>query len=262
MGRKKKPGKNTSLALIFLIVIVLAIFASILVKVLLVVKASKFGEGPTFSIFVSSSKENKILTFLKDKKSISVIKFEGKVGDIYKLAEVPISATFHLDDFNFDRPVAELSSDIFFGLPRATDNLNTFDALRMMIMAKTTQPKDIHYETIAKGTREDEIDKMLSSYFLDEKLDNENIAIQVINASGRQGLGNRLARIISNIGGNVVLVSNSDNEEKSRIYEDEESYTSKRLSEVLNFPQAEDKMEGIGDIIVVVGEDYDRLSKY
>ncbi|MEK7558782.1 MAG: LytR C-terminal domain-containing protein [Patescibacteria group bacterium] len=262
MRKKKKSGRNTSLALIFFALIICAIFASILVKVLLVVKSSKFAEGPTFSIFVSNSKENEIITYHKDKNSISVIKLEEKVGDVYKFSEIPVSSVYYSEDLDFEKPAGELTSDIFFGIPRSKNNLNTYDGIRILLMSKTINPKDIRRKEIPKELAESQRDEIFSSLFSDPKIAQERLTIQIVNDTGEQGIGNRFSRIASNIGGSVVLVSSSEKNMKSGIYTQNSSYTAGRLSEVLNFPLREGKMGGIGDIIVVIGQDYKNLTKY
>ncbi len=260
--RKKKSGKNTLLAIFFFILIICAILASILINVLLVVKSSKFGIGPTFSIFVSNGRQNEILTFHKDKNSISVFKIGDRVGDIYKFAEVPIEALYYSDSLDFAQPVSKLTSDIFFKISITKNNLNTLDALRSFLMAKTVSPNDIREKEIPKSLTDAQRDEIFSSLFQDDKITQEGITIQIINNTKEQGTGNRFARIVSNIGGNVVLVSTGAENIKSGIYSSKTSYTSRRLSEVLNFPGIKGKMGGIADITVVIGNDYGNLSKY
>ncbi len=260
--RKKKSGKNTLLAIIFFILIICAILASVLINVLLVVKSSKFGIGPTFSIFVSNGRQNEILSFHRDKNSISVVKIGDRIGDIYKFAEVPIEAIYYSDKLNLNQPVSRLTSDIFFGITQTRNNLNTLDGFRSFLMAKTVSPKDIREEEIPKSLTDVQRDEIFASIFQDEKIIQEGITIQIINNTQEQGIGNRFARIVSNIGGNIVLVSTGAENIKSGVYSSVTSYTSRRLSEALNFPGIKGKMGGIADITVVIGNDYGNLSKY
>lgn len=260
--RKKKSGKNTTLAIIFFSLIICAIAASLLINVLLIIKISKFGEGPAFSVFVSNNKQNEILTFHKDKNSISIFKIDDRVRDIYKFAEVPVEALYHSDNLDLTQPVSNIVSDIFFGMTQTKNNLNTLDALRSFIMAKTVSPKDIREKEIPKSLTEAQRDEIFSSLFADLKITQEGITIQIINNSQEQGIGNRFARLVSNIGGNVVLVSSGAENIKSGVYSNDASYTGSRLSQVLNFPSIKGKIGGISDITVVIGSDYRNLSKY
>lgn len=260
--RKKKSGKNTLLAIIFFILLICAVLASVLINVLLVVKSSKFGIGPTFSIFVSNGRQNEILTFHKDKNSISVYKIGDRVGDIYKFAEVPIEALYYSDSLNLNQPVSRLASDIFFGITQARTNLNMLDGLRSFLMAKTISPKDIREEQIPKNLTDIQRDEIFSLVFKDLKITQEGIAIQIINNTSEQGIGNRFARFVSNIGGNVVLVSTGEQDIKSGVYLNKTSYTGSRLSKALNFPSIKGKIGDISDITIVIGSDYRDLSKY
>lgn len=260
--RKKKSGKNTLLAIIFFILIICAILASVLINVLLVVKSSKFGIGPTFSIFVSNGRQNEIIAFHKDKNSISIVKIGDRVGDIYKFTEVPIEAIYYSANLDFTQPVSEFTSDIFFGITQSKNNLNTLDGFRSFLMAKTVSPKDIREKEIPKSLTEVQRDEIFFSLFQDEKITQEGITIQIINSTQEQGVGNRFARLVSNIGGNVVLVSSGSENINSGVYSSVTSYTSRRLSEALNFPGIKGKIGDISDITIIIGSDYPDLSKY
>ncbi|MEK6852560.1 MAG: hypothetical protein AABX59_01645 [Nanoarchaeota archaeon] len=189
--RKKKSGKNTLLAIIFFILIICAILASVLINVLLVVKSSMFGIGPTFSIFVSNGRQNEILTFHKDQNSISVFRIDDRVGDIYKFVEVPIEAIYYSDNLNLSQSASRLTSDIFFKISITKNNLNTLDGLRSFLMAKTVSPKDIREKEIPKSLTDAQRDEIFSSLFQDEKITREGITIQIINNTQEQGIGNR-----------------------------------------------------------------------
>ena len=262
MRKKKKDGKNTTPAIIFFSLIICAILASVLINALLIIKSSKFGSGPTFSIFISNNKQNEIVTFHKDSNSISVLKIDERVGDVHKFAEVPLDAVYYSSNLDLGKSVAGLTSDVFFKITTSQNNLNTYDGLRIFLMAKTVSPKDIKTKEIVRNLQESQRDEIFTSIFQDSRISEEGKTVQIINNTDEQGVGNRFSRIISNIGGNVILVSTGEEKAKSSIYSSEDSYSEKRLSEVLNFPIVKSKFGGIADITVIIGEDYNSLSKY
>lgn len=262
MRKKKKSGKSTSLAIIFFVLIICAIFASVLINVLLILKNSKFGIGPTYSIFVSNNKQNEIISFHKDTNSISVLKIDDRVGDVFKFSEVPVEAIYYSSDLDLNLPVSNLTSDIFFKITQAKNNLNTYDGLRVFLMAKTTPPKNISEKEIPKNLSESQRDEISSSIFADPKILQEGITIQIINNTKEQGVGNRISRIVSNLGGNIVLVSTGQKDSKSGVYSNTETYTAKRFSEVLKFPRIKGRISGIADITILIGNDYKKLSEY
>ena len=63
--------------------------------------------------------------------------------------------------------------------------------------------------------------------------------------------------LITNLGGNLILVSNSEKyDNKSRIiYSSEDSYTVNKLSRFLGFPKQKADIKGISDVIIIIGAD-------
>jgi hypothetical protein len=63
-----------------------------------------------------------------------------------------------------------------------------------------------------------QLDKEIKSIYLDSEIANEKLSISVVNATGINGLGKRVSRYVSNMGGRVVDVSSrNENLNKSVI---------------------------------------------
>ncbi len=262
MRKKKKTSRNTLLAAVFLSLIAGIILLSGVLKIFLIVKNSKFGQEGGFSIFVTNKKQNKIITFRKDRNTISVLSIKGKTGDIYKFVEVPIDGILQEEKIGIEDSPSEIVSEIALKTLKAKGDINILDAARMLIMVKFISPGDIIEKEIDVNYSEAQRDSILTSIFSDPIIEEEEVEIEVINDTEKQGVGNRLARLISNMGGSVVLVSTGDGTSDSAIYSDSDSYTVKRLSQVLNFPIVKGKMSKIAEVTVLVGKNFDRLSKY
>jgi hypothetical protein len=98
---------------------------------------------------------------------------------------------------------------------------------------------------------------VISLSLTDASVYQENQTIQVINAADVYGLGSRLATLITNIGGNVVLVSTSDEtiQNSKIVYSGKESYTAKKISDYLGILTQQSDQRGVADVIITIGRD-------
>ena len=84
------------------------------------------------------------------------------------------------------------------------------------------------------------LDWKLQKYFLDSKVVGERLKIQILNATAEPGLATRVARYVKNIGGDVIMIGNfeqTDLKQSFMVTGAEESYTVKRLAEVLQIEE-------------------------
>lgn len=107
-----------------------------------------------------------------------------------------------------------------------------------------------------------QLDQLVSKFATDENLRNENLKIEVVNASGKAGLAKRGARIIGNIGGDVISLKGSETEiDKCQIKSEKKnrgSYTLKRIGDFFHCDYREGIGESRADMVVVLGNDYFR----
>ena len=104
---------------------------------------------------------------------------------------------------------------------------------------------------------ESRLDKKVSGMFADGVISSENVSIQVVNASGSVGLGNRLTRVLTNLGCNVVSVTSARSVERvSQIaFFGNQSYTLQKLRKWLGYPVSDLREKTIADIVITVGRD-------
>ena len=104
---------------------------------------------------------------------------------------------------------------------------------------------------------ESEIDQAIAGMFYDPTMVSENAGVEIINASGVFGVGNSLARIISNIGGHVIVVRNSSKTEKksSITYTGEKGYTLSRISKLTGVTPELYSKDQLADITFTIGKD-------
>ncbi len=264
MRRKKGKSSNTKLAVIFFVLFFFIIFSSLIFKLINVIAQSHFDNYHRFTIAVfnktAASKDVQVISFSPSSRSISILNLEGETNNlnIYRLLEVPIDAQVVSNSFASTKSgVSSLLSSLFFSSRNTRGDLTIVDLLRLLLFTKNVLPSNI-YET-RLSVNEDEVarDKISSSLFSDDTILGENVRVQIVNTTNIYGLGNRIARLITNMGGNVVLVSTAlDPKRKSVIYySNKRTYTLERLTEILGFPTIKGTTKSIGDVIIIIGED-------
>lgn len=265
MARKKKDqGKNTKIGIYFFVFILGVILISVTLKGLLIVKNSKFQTESRFNFLISNNKESEMISFLPQNHSVSVLKVEGNLGNIYKFLEVPIDGEIRSSSLVLNKPISQVLSDIFFGFGEIKTNFTVLDLFRIFLFTKTTSPGNFTLRTVPANLDEATLDKISQILFSDPKIEDENLTIRIINGTAEYGVGNRLARLISNISGNVVLVSTSQNQEDKSVilYSEKKTYTLRRLKKLLGFEVMENKSQSLADITIQIGKDYKNLSNF
>ncbi len=108
------------------------------------------------------------------------------------------------------------------------------------------------------------LDWELQKYFRDDKIVEERLKIQILNATEKPGLATHVARYVRNLGGDVIIISNFDQTDlrQSFLVADpslaDGSYTIRRLKEVLQIEDVRGEFEGAGeraDLTIILGLD-------
>ncbi len=152
--------------------------------------------------------------------------------------------------------------ELMFKKNKAKTDLTIIDLLRLGIFSNgVDKEKTIEKTLSVKNVRDLEL--FSSTLFTDVTISKEKKNIQITNATNVSGLGNKLAKYITNMGGIVVLVNTSSKEQKiSKILFTDESYTVDKLSKKLNIPKEKNKDVSISDIVIIVGEDRRTILQY
>lgn len=255
---KKKPQKNNlKLAGIFIAAVLGLIFLSFLVKLLLVINDSKFDGKHKFNILISASNGSFIVSLNPESRSISTVNFADK--NIINNFEIPIDGAIQ-DKGKVDPKrlsILFLKSEFPFG--QKVSKLTFFDLMRLALFSRTISSSSFYERSITSDLTASQINTIISLTFTDPTIYKENQTIEIINSTQVSGLGAKLANFISNIGGNPILVSNSDSQENRSkiIYYGKESYTVKKLSSYFSLykEQHVEGEKGIADVIIVIGKD-------
>lgn len=267
MARKSKNLKtdNLKIAFIFCLLVVILIGVSALFKLALLIRNSSFDGKHNFNVLFHQEDQinNVVISFSPMSSSISILDLTDdkdiKPSAVGKTFEIPIDGIIKvpskgiLENGGMD---ALIKKAIF---ERFNTNLTTIDLARLWIFSKTIPGHSMTVKRISSlEISDEEIDKISNSLFNEEEISGEKVSIQIINGTNVFGLGNRLARLITNIGGNVVSVSSIDNLRDSEIVYSKNAsstYTLNRLARILGFKKSESKQTEIADIIIKIGKD-------
>ena len=254
---RTKNGSNLKLAGLFIVIVIGLILISGLFKLLLIVKESKFDGSHNFIVSFVGKNKTQVISFSPQGRTISILDTESKNNnDLAKTLGIPIdgTVTFQASDKN------NISSALLrsaFSLGSSLKKITILDAFRLFLFDKTVPQNNIYERQLSPGLNDAQKSTVISLSMTDAAVYQENQAIQVIYASNVEGLGSRLAVVVANIGGNVVLVSTSDKiaQDSKIVYFGKESYTVKKISSYLGISPESSTQKGVADVIITIGTD-------
>lgn len=271
MKRKKKTEKSSNLGIAFLFVTLVfsLLIISILFKLISLIEKSKFDGKHSFNVSIQRNNSDfAVVSFLPENKSMSFLKVtpdnssslkdlqEKKIG---RILGIPLDG-----NIKFNKPATAGNKDpkkemqaALLNYKNIETDLNIVDIVRLWMYSRGISSYLINVKEVKTGLEQGTIDKISSSLFNDLTLSSERKSIEIINGTEVPGLGNRLARVIGNIGGNVVAVSTSDRllYKSEILYFGEKNYTTDRVKKVLGINVISTEKSGISDITVKVGKD-------
>lgn len=258
MVKKKKSAlSNTKIAIIFFVFLILVIGISLLFKAIFIIKASKFDDSRRFTLSVTGRRITEVITLYADSKDMTVFKLNEKIdaSKVGRILEIPIDGFVDQSSLNLDQEIDSMLTSLIFNYKNLKTNLTIIDFLKLAVYSKIIPGRTINTIEI-KDTSEIAINQTFSRLVREPLIEKENQTIQIVNATAISGLGNRLAKLITNMGGNVIIVATDDNQKKKSTisYIDQKTYTVKRLQEVLGYEVIEGAKEAISDITITIGE--------
>src|SRR5680860_12283 len=264
MKQRGKPKKNNfKIAIIFITIIFFLIFISLLLKLIVLFKDSKFDGNHRFTVAVVKDDKTDIISLSPENKTISLLLIDGKVDNINSFLKIPIDAFIYSSNLNISR--SNIPSSFFkemFDLNRNYSGITVIDLLRLSYFANSLPSTSIYEKNASKEDDEPRISSLIDSFFTDQRILSEKKRVQIVNGTDVSGIGNRLANVINNMGGDVILVLNSEKEEsKSKIiYFGDKTYTVNKYASFLGYQTEEGRERSIADVIIIIGED--RISEF
>lgn len=264
MKKKDTSRENKSLKTFFLYSILVAILliSALGVKLILVIRQSKFDGSHQFVVAIArkniveslvafdpGNSSSSYLDIKKNSISLSVIaKQVGLTPDAVIESDIHVPA---------DSDVANTFFYYFLRYGFIHSDLTAYDLIHLYVVSKNVATN--RRETASLDTLQDskKTDEVISRLFTDVSLSQENLSIQVVNASGFSGYGARMGRVIENRGGNVISVITAHaTEQHSKIqYFGKESYTLQKLRTLFHFPVEFLVTQPIANIVIILGKD-------
>ena len=258
MKQKKEVASNTKIAIIFFIFLTFIVGISLVIKVAAIIKKSQFDDSKRFTISIANGKNVEIMSLSPNPKSVAVFKLNDnvRVEDVGRLLEIPVDGFISFKSQDLNQKIDSLFTNTVFNYRNLKTNLTIVDLLRLALFTKNIPESSIIVERM-EDTRELEADKIIGRLVIDSLIEKDHQTIQIINATVVSGLGNRLAKLITNMGGNVILVTTEDSpRKKSAItYIDKKTYTVEKLQKVLGYETVKESGNAMSDITIVIGED-------
>ncbi len=138
-----------------------------------------------------------------------------------------------------------------------------FDKITIIDLEKTSALLPLALPDGTSGFEIDQnrLDSFITRYFQDEQIKEEDFSLEIVNATSHSGLAAQGARVVANLGGRVIAMSDRDLkintcEIKSR-REERGSYTFKKLMKVFDCQaNPEDLEDSRAGVMIILGEDY------
>lgn len=258
MSRNKNEN-SLKLAGLFVLLVFGLIVLSLLLKVFFIFKDSKFDGSHNFVVSFVGQNQTRIVSFDPQDKTISTIVIKSNLNKIAleKALEIPIDGVVNADKNIEDKDIVPLLLKSSTPFSSSLEGLTFIDAFRLSVFARSVQPSSIYDRDLSGNLNDTQRLTVLTLSFTDPAIYQENLGVQIINASDTFGVGNRLASLITNIGGNPILVTTADTPQDTSkiIYFQTKSYTVQKLSEYLGFPAEKTDKKGIADVIIIIGKD-------
>ncbi|TSC66297.1 MAG: Uncharacterized protein CEO21_225 [Microgenomates group bacterium Gr01-1014_80] len=141
---------------------------------------------------------------------------------------------------------------LYFGLRNVrADKIAEFDLLALEVLEPSS---------LADGTKVYSANTRLDSFTVDNlsdsKIKSEQLTIAVLNGANYPGLAQKVSRMISNIGGNVIISDNTGPVEHSFVV-GKTSFTKNKLKEIFHskYAKIEPQAASRAQIVIFLGED-------
>jgi len=254
MKKKNSEPKSLGLAFYFGVLVTLIIIVSVAFKIVDVVKNSKFDGKHSFSTALIEGGKTDILFVSPAKGTITLLSLRPQIS-VAKLKSLGIPADGYIQSQNtIDSSAKSTFLQAILHKRSVSTNLTIFDLFRLAIYSQGVSQDSI---TLTNSNLSDPaLGNDVSTIFVDPTIEQEKKSVEITNAAGVSGLGNKIAKNITDIGGNVILVNSSPSTQgTSVIYYKEESYTVDRISKMLDVKKIKKEDNSISDITIIIGED-------
>lgn len=259
MKKKESALSNTKIAIIFFVFLGFIAFLSLAFKAILVVNAGQFDDSRRFTLSLSDNKNLEAMSLSPSTKSIVIFELpkDIKSNAVGRFLEVPIDGFIVSNSLDLNQKPYSLFLNSILKYKSLQTNLTVIDLLKLFLFTSSIPESSVDTKSISGDLEGAELDKIVGRLVNDELIEKDNQTIQIINGTDVGGLGNRLARLLTNMGGDVIIVATAQSPKKNSTiaYIDKKTYTVERLSKVLGYEVIASAENVIADITITIGED-------
>lgn len=255
MNQQAPQIKNLKLALFFILSVFGIILLSFLWKISILIRQSRYDGKHQFVLEISNS-VNQIVCFSPEDNTVSILSISGLQDNKDFGKEISIPVDGHLYIQNTTESISSDISKSIFHYSKGED-INFIDKLKLWWFIKSVHSDTITSDSVRIPITESIYLRTVKKMCIDKSIFQEAQTIEIINATGVSGYGLRLEKLLTNIGGNVIMVTTDQTEEsKSSISFTQPSYTLERIKHLLQITKtfSSSKTE-IADIIIKIGKD-------
>jgi LytR cell envelope-related transcriptional attenuator len=262
-------SKSLKTFFLYVFVVILIILVALVVKAVLIFEQSKFDGSHDFTLAVTEqNKVKEIIAFHPQVPGISTLVIEDTNIPYVALAKsYGITPNGYIQVQN-NSDVGEDSTAFMWSTVIHSENwqsnLTVFDKIRLMLLSKSVTTNNKTTEEISLVNQTPQTDTVITSTLTDQEIADENISVQVINATNITGFGQRLGKVLTNLGANVIDVSTAqDMQKKTTIqYFGNDSYTVDRLEKLLGVTATKITTQPIANIVVTLGTDKSNTTEF
>lgn len=250
---RNAPARNNNtlpIAITFIGIVIAIVILSFVINLFHTLSQSKFDGNHQFVLLIqNATQQAQLVDYSPETSSLSLILVKNVPSQtvIGQSLDVPIDVTMQGEAQSLDQ--------VNLLLQRPLGNLAWVDAIKLWWFGHQVKPENISTSTIDLSSTSSQA--ALSNNFIDKTLYSENKTIAIINASGVTGKGNQLAKLLTNMGANVISVTGDREQDISTIsYMDAPSYTGKRLQKILHYSLIQlPPRPSIATITIVIGKE-------
>lgn len=250
-ARRQESSTKIVWALTFLGLLVVVIICSFLWKFAMFLQTSRFDGAHQFTI-IATGKSGEVISFNPDQQNITDVKIGNDTTKLLgQQLEVPV-------DGEIPQGISGISGMLFASLIHHSATISPVDIIKLLWFI-TTVPKD-SINTVNLSSDSQQLSFLIPKLFQDKTLYMEGKSITIVNATGISGFGSRLAKLLTNIGANVIMVSTADidSPHSAISYTGEKSYTISRLEKILHISSQNSSNNSLSDITITIGKDLEK----
>lgn len=266
---RKEGSKSLKTFYLYFVLVFAVIGIALLIKLIFVVQASKYDGRHHFTVAVTKDQKVKeVISFSPQVPSLAILKVQDQNVPYNSLAEnhgIATDAQLEVQDvMPTGQDVTSTMWNAVRNYPSIKTDATIIDFIRLSVLSREILANNKVIRDIKLNDKNPENITLIARALNDPTISSENVSIQIINASNISGNGQRLSRVLTNMGANVVEVSTSHTpQQKSQIqYYGEKSYTNEQIEKFLGFPVSELQRQPIADIVIILGEDTRNTRKF